>query len=123
VQGTHLPDFLDVYVDWGPEFAAQHGLAFPELSSTAVMAGLGPLGREYLLTAGGTCYFRLDVVRGHPESGQLKRVPGTSEFLYPACAVYAVGADPRIVEPALEGLRRVTRAEPRSIQSPVSPRN
>ncbi len=96
-----------VYVDWGPEFAAQHGLAFPELSNAAVKAGLGPLGREYLLAAGGTGYFRLDVVRSHIESGHLRRVPNTPEFLYPAYAVYAVGADPRIVDLALAGLRQV----------------
>ena len=52
---------LDVAIVYAP----QHGLAFPELSNAAVQAGLGPLGREYLLAAGGTGYFRLDVVRGH----------------------------------------------------------
>ena len=101
-----------VYVDWGPEFAAQHGLAYPELSNAAVSAGLGPLGREYLLVAGGTGYFRHDVVRSHLESGRLRRVPDTPEFLYPAYAVYAVGADSAIVDPALEGLRQVVRAKP-----------
>ncbi|WP_027730512.1 LysR family transcriptional regulator [Variovorax paradoxus] len=101
-----------VYVDWGPEFAAQHGLAFPELSNAAVSAGLGPLGREYLLAAGGTGYFRHDVVRSHLESGRLRRVPGTPEFLYPAYAVYAVGADAAIVDPALAGLRQVVKAKP-----------
>jgi len=101
-----------VYVDWGPEFAAQHGLAFPELSNAAVKAGLGPLGREYLLAAGGTGYFRLDVVRSHLESGHLRRVPNTPEFLYPAYAVYAVGADPGIVDPALAGLRQATATGP-----------
>jgi DNA-binding transcriptional LysR family regulator len=101
-----------VYVDWGPEFAAQHGLAYPELSNAAVSAGLGPLGREYLLAAGGTGYFRHDVVRSHLESGRLRRVPDTPEFLYPAYAVYAVGADSAIVDPALEGLRQVVRAKP-----------
>ena len=101
-----------VYVDWGPEFAVQHGLAFPELSNAAVSAGLGPLGREYLLAAGGTGYFRHDVVRSHLESGRLRRVPGTPEFLYPAYAVYAVGADAAIVDPALAGLRQVVKAKP-----------
>ena len=96
-----------VYVDWGPEFAAQHGLAFPELSNAGVIAGLGPLGREYLLAAGGSGYFRLDVVRGHLESGRLHRVPGAPEFLYPAYAVYADGADAKVVTPALAGLRHV----------------
>lgn len=96
-----------VYVDWGPEFAAQHALAFPELSNAAVTAGLGPLGREYLLAAGGAGYFRLDVVQRHLDTGQLYRVPEAPEFLYPAYAVYAVGADPKIVNPALAGLRQV----------------
>jgi DNA-binding transcriptional LysR family regulator len=106
-----------VYVDWGPEFAAQHGLAFPELSNAAVKAGLGPLGREYLLAAGGTGYFRLDVVRAHLESGHLRRVPNTPEFLYPAYAVYAVGADPAIVGPALAGLREVSAGGARPLVS------
>ena len=96
-----------VYVDWGPEFAAQHGLAFPELSNAGVVAGLGPLGREYLLAAGGTGYFRLDMVRSHLASGLLHRVPDTPEFLYPAYAVYAVGAAPQTVHPALAGLKQV----------------
>ena len=112
---ARMPQPADyVYVDWGPEFAAQHGLAFPELSNAAVKAGLGPLGREYLLAAGGTGYFRLDVVRSHLESGQLRRVPHTPEFLYPAYAVYAAGADRRIIEPALAGLRQVVNTGSRT---------
>lgn len=112
-QNPRVPRPADyVYVDWGPEFAAQHGLAFPELSNAAVSAGLGPLGREFLLAAGGTGYFRHDVVRSHLESGRLRRVPGTPEFLYPAYAVYAVGADAAIVDPALAGLRQVVKAKP-----------
>ncbi|MDM0076011.1 LysR family transcriptional regulator [Variovorax sp. J2P1-59] len=110
---ARIPQPADyVYVDWGPEFATQHDLAFPELSHAAVSAGLGPLGREFLLAAGGTGYFRLDVVRAHLESGHLRRVPDTPEFLYPAYAVYAVGADPKIVEPALAVLRQVASAGP-----------
>ena len=105
---TQVPDPADyVYVDWGPEFATQHSLAFPGLSSAAVVAGLGPLGREYLLAAGGCGYFRLAIVRGHLESGKLHRVPGAPEFLYPAYAVFADGADAKLIAPALEGLRHV----------------
>lgn len=117
-----------IYVDWGPEFAAQHSLAFPELSSAGVSASLGPLGREYLLSAGGSGYFRLAVVRGHLESGRLHRVADAPEFLYPAYAVYAEGADEKLVSPALAGLRHVaasdlhTRARPKPSKS-GSPRS
>ena len=100
-----------VFVDWGPEFAAQHKLAFPELSSASVFAGLGPLGRAYLLKAGGSGYFRLSAVRDYLESGRLRRVPGAPEFLYPAYAVYAAHADLKVVTPALAGLRHVAGAD------------
>ncbi|MBB3193081.1 LysR family transcriptional regulator [Roseateles terrae] len=96
-----------VYVDWGPEFAAQHGLAFPHLVNAGISVGLGPLGREYVLAAGGTAYFRLQVVTPYLRSGRMHRIPGAPEFLYPAYAVFAEGADMAVVRPALEGLRAV----------------
>ncbi|MDO9358698.1 MAG: LysR family transcriptional regulator [Polaromonas sp.] len=96
-----------VYVDWGQEFAAQHSLAFPELSSVGVSSSLGPLGLEYLLTVGGAGYFRQNVVRQHIAEGRLHRVPGAPEFLYPAYAVYAGNADMTVLQPALDGLRKV----------------
>lgn len=103
-----------VYVDWGPEFAAQHALAFPELSNAGITAGLGPLGREYVVAAGGSGYFRLAVVRHHLASGRLHRVTGAPEFLYPAYAVYADGAEADVIDPALQGLRHAA-------QSPAAP--
>ncbi len=96
-----------VFVDWGPEFAAQHNLAFPGLSNSGVFVSLGPLGREYLIEAGGYGYFRLNVIRRHLKSGRLRVVAGAPEFLYPAYAVYSETADAKIVTPALAGLRHV----------------
>lgn len=100
-----------VFVDWGPEFAAQHNLAFPDLAHASVFVGLGPLGRAYLLKAGGSGYFRLSAVRDHLESGELRRVAGAPEFLYPAYAVYSENADQKVVTAALAGLRHVAGAE------------
>lgn len=106
--GLRTPEAADyVNVDWGPEFEAQHGLAFPQLSNAPVQAGLGPLGLEYVLTAGGTGYFRQEVVRPHLEAGRLHRVPDMPEFLYPAYAVYAPGSERPTVHEALEGLREI----------------
>lgn len=95
-----------VYVDWGSEFAAQHSLAFPELSSVGLSSSLGPLGLEYLLAMGGAGYFRQNVVRPHIQQGRLHRVAGAPEFLYPAYAVYAADADMAVLTPALAGLRQ-----------------
>ena len=60
-----------VCVDWGPEFAAQHGMAFPDLTNAGLCAGLGPLGLGYVFAAGGSGYFRLDAVRPHLTQSQL----------------------------------------------------
>jgi len=98
-----------VYVDWGREFAAQHSLAFPELSSVAVSSSLGPLGLEYMLAIGGAGYFRQNVVRHYLDEARLYRVPGAPEFLYPAYAVYAADADMTILAPALAGLREAAK--------------
>jgi DNA-binding transcriptional LysR family regulator len=108
-----------VYVDWGREFAAQHHLAFPDLSNAAMSVGLGPLGREYLLEAGGSGYFRLNVVRRLLKSGRLHVVPDAPVFLYPAYAVYAESADPKVVMPALAGLRHVSISDPRQRHAKV----
>jgi DNA-binding transcriptional LysR family regulator len=109
-----------IEVDWGPEFAAQRGVALPGLSGAGVFVSLGPLGREYLLAAGGSGYFRLDVVRADLEAGRLHRVKGAPEFLYPAYAVYSEGADLDSVGPALAGLRRVVRGKRSRRSGPIT---
>jgi LysR family transcriptional regulator, flagellar master operon regulator len=100
-----------VFVDWGPEFAARHNLAFPELSNAGTFVGLGPLGLQYILEAGGSGYFRMNVVRRYLKSGRLRLVAGATEFAYPAYAAYSESADAQIVTPALVGLRHVATAE------------
>ncbi|HXI35461.1 MAG TPA: LysR family transcriptional regulator [Burkholderiales bacterium] len=100
-----------VYVDWGADFAAHHNLTFPELSNPGTYVGLGPLGLQYILKAGGSGYFRQNAVAPYLRSGRLGLVRGAPEFLYPAYAVYSEDADPKIVTPALAGLRRVGAAQ------------
>jgi LysR family transcriptional regulator, flagellar master operon regulator len=120
-KGGPAPDPADyVYVDWGPDFAAQHALAFPDLCNASIAAGLGPLGREYVVAAGGSGYFRLAVVRHHLKSGRLHRVLGAPEFPYPAYAVYADGADLDVLGAALEGLRQTAGPGPLAPRTPSS---
>jgi DNA-binding transcriptional LysR family regulator len=96
-----------VYVDWGPEFAAHHNLAFPELANATALMGLGPLGLRYILQVGGCGYFRRHAAGPHLRAGKLRLVRDAPEFLYPAYAVYSESADTDVVDPALKGLRHV----------------
>jgi DNA-binding transcriptional LysR family regulator len=80
-----------VLVDWGPEFLARHGLAFPAFTGAALTVNMGWLGLERLLGWGGCGYFPLRLVREHEASGRLHRVRGAPEFRLPAWLCYPAG--------------------------------
>lgn len=97
-----------VHVDWGPLFAAQHGVNSAPSGKPGLLVGLGPLGLNYILRVGGMGYFRKGAVGPYLESGELERVEHAPEFTYPAYAVYSEGSETRPgLQAALEGLRSV----------------
>jgi DNA-binding transcriptional LysR family regulator len=93
-----------VHVDWGPEFALHHAMNFSE-ETPALLIDLGPLALSYVLSVGGSGYFRLSAVQPHIRSGQLHFVPQAQQFSYPIYVVYAGDADDAVLGPALSGLR------------------
>lgn len=86
-----------VYVDWGPDFVAQHDRAAPELREARTYVGLGPLALRYLLAVGGSGYFRTRAIAPHCESGRLHRVPDTPKFSYSLYAIHSERADPALI--------------------------
>lgn len=97
-----------VHVDWGPMFAAQHGTGSYSVGEPGLMVGLGLLGLNYILRAGGMGYFRKGIVKPHIASGDLELVEGAPEFTYPAYAVYAEAGEGRTeMRDALDGLKQV----------------
>jgi DNA-binding transcriptional LysR family regulator len=93
-----------VHVDWGPDFALNHGMSFAEATPT-LSANLGPLALNYVLAAGGSGYFRLQAVQAHIDAGRLHLVPGAPRFSYPVYVVHSANADESVLKPALAGLR------------------
>lgn len=100
-----------VYVDWGPEFRADHAASFPQLSTPALYMELGSLSLAYLLANGGSGYFPRAVVEPHIAAGRLFRVKRAPVFAYPAYAVYAADSASEALRTALEGLHRLGAAE------------
>lgn len=96
-----------VYVDWGPDFRAQHDRAFPELSGATASIALGPLALQFLLRVGGTGYFRTRAVEPHLRSGALHLVEAAPTFSYSVYAAWAKRADQELITWALEELRKV----------------
>ena len=107
--GAVTPDDY-VYVDWGPAFAANHQVAFPELGSPAISMTLGPLALSYILSVGGAGYFRMSAVRDHIAAGRLYRVPQMPEFSHSVYFVYSTRADEELINRARAGLKAIVFA-------------
>jgi len=99
-----------VYMDWGPDFTLHHGMNFPDVAPDLFM-DLGPLALSYILSAGGSGYFRMSAVRAHLESGQLHLVPEMPQFSYPVYAVQSASADETVIGPALAGLHAISTGQ------------
>lgn len=98
-----------VYVDWGPDFRAQHDRAFPELRDSSTFIALGPLALRYILAIGGTGYFRTRAVEPHIKSGALHRVNGAPVFSYSVHSAFSKRADRELLEWSLECAGAVAR--------------
>lgn len=99
-----------VQVDWGPLFNAQFGGPSASHGEPGLMVGLGPLGLNYILRAGGIGYFRRGAARPFIEAGELEIVKGAREFTYPAYAVYEETDGQRIeLRDALQVLKDVVK--------------
>lgn len=99
-----------IYVDWGPEFQADHSLNFPDLSTPGLYMELGSLGLKYLLENPATGYFPRRLVVPYLKEGTLKRIGQAPVFHYPAYVVYPAEGDPAVLDLALKTMRRVAKA-------------
>ena len=96
-----------VYVDWDSEFRNSHHAAFPDAPSPAVSVNHGPLAMDYILSVGGSGYFRMEAARPHLETGRLRLIEDMPKFSYPVHAVYSAKPDEELMERVRTGLRAV----------------
>jgi LysR family transcriptional regulator, flagellar master operon regulator len=96
-----------VFVDWGPEYRVEHGLAWPDMETPAVHFGVGTVALEFILRQGGSGYFPYRMVREMIGEKRLFAISGAPSFRR---SVYLVMA-PTALEPQLDevisGLRRI----------------
>lgn len=96
-----------IYVDWGPEFFAQHSLAFPNFSGAALTVNVGWLGLLQILRYGGSGYFPARLLVEHEAAGRVHRVPQAAEFRQPAYLCFPGKSDSEALALAVDTIRRV----------------
>lgn len=109
-QPPNEPEGDYIYVDWGPEFFAQHSLAFPNFAGAALTVNIGWLGLQHILTHGGSGYFPLRMLHKHELAGRLHRVVSAPEFRLPAYLCFPTKLDSEPLSLAVETIRRVAVA-------------
>lgn len=98
-----------VLMDWGPDFGRQHDMNFPDVAPD-LSFDLGPLALSYVLSSGGSGYFRMSAVEQHLAAGELHLVPDMPQYSYPVYSVRSANVDESVVGPALAGLRAIPKA-------------
>lgn len=107
--GERQPPIADyVFVNWGPEFEADHALAFPNSRLAGLSLDLGAIGVSALLATGGVGYFPARTAQSYIERGELTPVKRLPRFVYPAYAVYPEDRDEEAYEPILASLKQHT---------------
>jgi DNA-binding transcriptional LysR family regulator len=101
----------NVHVDWGSDFSLHEGMNLSE-STPGLSVNLGPLGLSYVLSRGGSGYFRMQAVQPHLKSGRLFLVNGAPQYSYPIYVVYSENAEDSVMGPALAGLRSIAAGQP-----------
>ena len=96
-----------VFIDWGPEFRADHALNHADVAVPGVYLELGSLSVQYLIDRGASGYVPRRTAAVHLESGALRLVPKAPVFSYPAYATYPGDGEPELIDPMLETLRLI----------------
>lgn len=107
------PDDDYVYVDWGPNFYEQHAIHFPNLERPALVANIGWLGIQLILSNGGSCFLPKRMAEPFIQSKQLYRVPGSPKFSLPAYMVYPNDNRPVVLPQIINSLRELAAMEPK----------
>ena len=109
--GRPWPDPGYIHMDWGAEFHAQFGTAFPDLAAPAITANIGWLVMQQILHCGGSGYFPWRITRDLVEAGELWLMEGRLSFTLPAYMVYPVERDEETLSVALDALRALGAEE------------
>lgn len=77
-----------IFYDWGPEFVAAHGIAFPDRAVSRLTFAVGSLGVNYMIREGRSGYLPARVARDYLREGRLFLVPDAPTFSFPCYVAF-----------------------------------
>ncbi len=98
-----------VFMDWGSEFIAAHGVAYPDQVVPRMTFAIGSLGLNSIIRRRRAAYFPARVVREELAAGRLHLVADAPTFKYPCYVAYNSEMDEALRTVALDELRQVAK--------------
>lgn len=98
-----------VFVNWGPEFAADHAETYPDRVHAGLRLNLGAIGITHLIETQAAGYFPLRIAKPFLDDGRLVLARHARRFVYPVYAAYPEDRDEAVFGPMLTRLREVAR--------------
>lgn len=95
-----------VHVEWNSDFSQRYAASFSD-NIPSFVVNLGPLALNYILSEGGSGYFRMNAVRPYLKSRKLHLVTGAPRFSFPLYAAHSVNTDASILDTALTALHAI----------------
>ena len=95
-----------VFVNWGPEFAADHAETYPDQLNAALHLDLGSIAVNYLFDTRAAAYLPLRVAAPYLADDRLRLAPRARRFVYPVYAVYPEDREDERLESILAALRQ-----------------
>lgn len=96
-----------IYIDWGPEFEADHALNFPDMATPNLHLNVGSLGISFLAANQASGYFPLRIAAPYIRQGILHRVERAPVFTYPTYAAFPDDLDKSLVRDVLTGMTTI----------------
>ena len=110
--GSVPPEAPYLYIDWGPQFQADHAAAWASGFSPEITLDIGAMAVPYLLQNLASAYLPLRNIQSHLDRRRLREIPDAPRFRQPIYAVTA--AEPSsLVGAALQSLRQSIGARSR----------
>lgn len=106
IRSVQDPRFI--YVDWGPVFAQEFKVRFPNFREGPVSIDFPPLAERYIMKHGGAAYGRQSVAKPYVEAKKIVLVQDAPRFAYPIYAVRPIGANIPHLDQALSGLPAIS---------------
>lgn len=95
-----------VYIDWGPEFAIEHGRWYPDFRISRTSLKVGAAAVQYLIRNKKSAYLPYRVADDYIAIGKLHLVPEAPQMFYPAYVVWNTGKEAELISKALSSLKR-----------------